>query len=246
MIAFKTTTRFLVLAIFITGLAIGGCGRSKESESFSLDGVNLFELDFAKNIVLGSEYGGDGRCTRFVRSPKISLFVFDSDVRSRGAFNQAVSQINSALTGTGIQLRVSTENDESAEIKVFFAALSSFSEIARRFGIGYVAGNTGFFQTAWNGYHEITSAQVMIASDQLPGQQIYSVILEELTQALGFGKDQAYLRDSIFYETSMDPGFALSYGALDAKLIRFFYRHVAPGDGERELTKKFARYWNGM
>ena len=50
-----------------------------------------------------------------------------------------------------------------------------------------------------------------------------STIREELTQALGLGKDSASYSDSIFYETGGDGGYATAYSDLDKEIIKMLY-----------------------
>lgn len=50
-----------------------------------------------------------------------------------------------------------------------------------------------------------------------------SLIREEITQPFGLGKDSESHSDSIFYETSGDPGHNTAYSELDKKIIQMLY-----------------------
>jgi hypothetical protein len=49
------------------------------------------------------------------------------------------------------------------------------------------------------------------------------LILEEVTQSLGLGKDSLLYKESIFYETSVDGRFAQDFADIDLELIRLLY-----------------------
>ncbi len=50
-----------------------------------------------------------------------------------------------------------------------------------------------------------------------------SLILEEVTQALGLMNDATAYPRSIFYETATDGGFETEYAPVDRELIRLLY-----------------------
>lgn len=50
-----------------------------------------------------------------------------------------------------------------------------------------------------------------------------SVIIEEIVQSLGLGRDSPRYPTSIFYETPTDGGFVQELSAIDRELIRLLY-----------------------
>ena len=231
--------RQIALTLLFSSLLLGCAVQSEDS--YVSSPKSELSRRFVDTVILGSEYGQSGAVSRFAKSPRLSIFGADSARRSM--VTSATAQINRAIFNSRIQINVGAESDRSADILLYYAPMSQFASIARENGFEYSSGNSGFFWIFWNGNHEITKAVVMIASDVHTENQLRSVTLEELTQAMGAVNDQAFLNGSIFYETASDAGFAQELSVMDQKLMAFLYGRLNPGYDKRAVDYVFNRYW---
>lgn len=200
-------------------------------------------LAWAATVILGPEYGGDGKvCSRWVKAPTLS--VFGGTDEERAVVADTVKQINAVLADTPLKgIKPLGPGDERADIRVYFAPLADFPKLADRHAFKYVEGNWGYFWTFWNGRREIDRAYVLLASDKLAGKRLRHFALEEITQCLGLMNDSPAFPDSIFYSKGDDGGDAQKLSELDAKLIRFFFTHIQPGDRQPEVRAAFRKHW---
>ena len=105
---------------------------------------------------------------------------------------------------------------------------------------GAADGLGGQFLVNYNSSGEMTHGRCWIR-DSEPASNRKSWIREEITQALGLGKDSESYSDSIFYETSEDGGFATSFSELDKKIIQMVYDpRVKTGMNAAEVEKALA------
>ena len=81
----------------------------------------------------------------------------------------------------------------------------------------------GQFSTTWSSSNMILYRAMCWVKDSLTADQRKSLIREELTQALGLGKDSASYSTSIFYEDTGEPGWNTSFSELDKKIIKMVY-----------------------
>ena len=102
---------------------------------------------------------------------------------------------------------------------------------------------SGYFASTWNGRHEIVKSVAMVATDRHSGVQLRSVVLEEMVQSLGPGTDQSIVKNSIFYETSTDSGFADHLSVFDRNLLRVLYQDLQPGADKTQVEVAFERFF---
>lgn len=120
------------------------------------------------------------------------------------AIDFAIREINGA--GAGISLARAAGGPGSGDILVRMVAISD-GDMVGDIGIPALEGQpmgAAYVYVWWNLRNEITSAQILLADD-LPIPEVYPVLLEEMTQALGFLTDirnPAYDFDSVFAEDS--------------------------------------------
>lgn len=202
------------------------------------------ESTWAQTVLLGSEFGGSGKlCSRWTKSPRLS--VFGGTQQHRRVIEDTVAHLNETLAKTPIKrIELIKPNAEGAEIRVYFARLSEFNDLAKRHHFGYPAGNFGYFYTFWNGRHEMRSAIVMLATDRLTGNNLRHYALEEITQSLGLANDSPEFSDSIFFENGSNFGNAISLSSRDQKLLRIFYNHIKPGGRRTDIREAVRKYWN--
>jgi Protein of unknown function (DUF2927) len=119
------------------------------------------------------------------------------------ALDRAISEING--TGAGLRLR-RTAPRSAAPIEVWFSDLDQGDPIALP-GMAFPKGDRmegARVYIWWNEIKDIDRAVIILSRDLTP-DEMGSVMLEELTQAMGFLTDlegPAYAETSIFSETS--------------------------------------------
>lgn len=137
------------------------------------------------------------------------------------ALDRAIAELNAA--GAGLHLR-RVPTGHGAPMRIYLTPAGDGDAI---FGTG-VDGvddeiiGAGLTTVWWNDNREITNALIVMAGD-LPSPEIYPVMLEELTQALGFLTDirsALYERESVFSE---DSNSVTRLGPQDLMVLRRHY-----------------------
>ncbi|MEJ7729291.1 MAG: DUF2927 domain-containing protein [Polyangiaceae bacterium] len=183
--------------------------------------------EWARQVALDAEFGRpDGRVARWVTSPTLS--VIEGSPADRDDLLDLLPVLDELMAPLAID--VVADGDESADIEVHFAPLSSFGGIAAANGFQYVPGNWGYFYSFWNEDTELTKAYILLANDLLMDDALRHFTFEETTQSLGLGADSPIFPDSIFFADGDDGGSALALSPLDSRLVRFLYTHLQPGD----------------
>ena len=96
--------------------------------------------------------------------------------------------------------------------------------------------NVGVFNIQYEA-NVINKARIFVNTTVTNLGQQESLILEEITQSLGLGRDSPRIRNSIFFETSTDGGFATEYADIDKELIRLLYHpDMTVGLNENEVN----------
>jgi Protein of unknown function (DUF2927) len=119
------------------------------------------------------------------------------------ALDAAIADING--TGAGLHLR-RAKKGEAAPVEIWFSDISNGDPIALP-GMSFPQGDKmegARVYIWWNDAKEIDRAVIILSQDLLPAE-MGSVMLEELTQSLGFLTDlegKAYADSSIFSEYS--------------------------------------------
>ncbi len=196
---------------------------------------------WVEKVTLGPEYGGGGKvCSRWVKTPKLSVFGATSEQQKVVA--SSLAHLNETLANTPIKrIELLSPNDSGANILVYFAPQRELPDLAKKHGFKYVEGNWGYFWTFWN-RHKIHRAIVLLASDKLKGKLLRHFTLEEITQSLGLSNDSAIFSNSIFYAGW---SYTQHLSELDKKLIIFFYNHIQPGAKLRDVQVAFKKHWQG-
>lgn len=216
------------------GAGAGGAGAGGSGAGGASVDVALVR-EWALEVALGSEFGGGDRVVRWMHPPTLS--VVEGTPEGSALLDELIPQLNLLMPETPIQ-RIG-DGDTSADIDVHFIELERFEEVGYAHGFGVVPGNLGYFYMFWDGAGALRESYVLLARDQLSGDELRHFTFEETTQALGLARDSAIFEDSIFYANGSDGGSALDLSALDRRLVRLLYTHGAPGDDAESLGAKF-------
>lgn len=203
-----------------------------QAQDYVVTEGRLSDEDFYRLIACGAP--PDGSCALpFVRWPLGARISVGLDVLPPGYPSALAEAVDAAIdfvireindVGAGISLARSDAGTGVGDILVRMVAISD-GDTVRGTGIPALEGEpmgAAYVYVWWNPLNEITSAQILLADD-LPVPEVYPVLLEEMTQALGFLTDirnPAYDFDSVFAE---DSNAVAHLGAQDrAALLRHY------------------------
>lgn len=177
-------------------------------------------IAYFKSIALGFEYGVSTNVTRKWLSP-MKIFVGGDkyNVVLLNDLNQAITGINNLATDG---FRIETTTDSAASnCYLFFGSKEEFETLFPD-AAGSMGSNLALFNVWWEA-DTLNRARIFIDISTTTPIQQKSLILEEVTQSIGFGRDSPQYPESIFFETEGDGGFATEYAERDRDLIRLLY-----------------------
>ena len=228
--------RALVLALaalLAAGPAPAEKLRAGEEPDYVETTGRLSDETFYRLIACGAPPGGD--CTMpFVRWPQARArnLRIQLDVVPVGypdalagemsdALDRAIAEINDA--GADLHLR-RTRGKEEGDVLISMLNTSAGEEV-RGSGVRDLEGavmGAAFVYVWWDGSNRITDARILMADD-MPLSEVYPVLLEELSQSLGFLND---IRNPIYNAVSVfseDSNAVMTLGRQDRAIMRRHY-----------------------
>tara|TARA_Y100001937_G_C7136312_1_gene340181 strand:- start:760 stop:1623 length:864 start_codon:yes stop_codon:yes gene_type:complete len=236
--------------------------------------VDTASFDYMKEVAFGFESASLSEVIRkWHNNVYIKLHAVNNDgtttTPNAGDFAELqsiVSELNELITTIDIVLLTGGSSDECVSethardfsgtcsttghplpnINMYITTKSRWGIISGQSEVSLSGLGGQFLTTTTN--TSITSAKCWVSS-ALSATNRKSLIREEITQPLGFGKDSETHSDSIFYETAGDGGFATAFSQLDKNIIRMVYDRRLKG-GEtvaqaEEALKKPAAFISG-
>lgn len=180
--------------------------------------------EYFNEIALGYEYGGSSPVVRKWTVPMRIYIENGSKPRLRRTLKRTISEINE-LVSDGFHMELVNE-PEQANCTIFFGSNKLFLRYHPKVHIGV---NKAVFNVWWEN-NCIYKARIFINTSYTTRRQQKSLIVEEITQVLGLGKDSDKYPGSIFYETENDGGYSTSFSPIDKALIRTLYhQEMKPG-----------------
>lgn len=174
-------------------------------------------VNYFQEVALGFEYGNVSPVTRKWKTD-MRIYVGGSpDAAVRQELESIVEELNSYFKD-GFQMQLVDQKDRS-NMFIYFGDQSTYSTLYPRQS-ALLKGASGLCTVAWNGRNEITRGHIFIRTEKNSIEEQRHVIREELTQALGFGKDSPRFMDSIFQSSFTTP---TQYSEVDKELIRLLY-----------------------
>lgn len=174
-------------------------------------------ISYFKDVALGFELGNSSEITRKWGSQMKIYVAGTTNSTLMAKLERSINDINTLATdGFSIAL-VSSQSQSNTYF--YFGTKSEYESLFPGTDVGT---NWGLFNVWWNS-DVINQARIFVDTERPSIAQQESLILEELTQALGLGKDSPKYTNSIFYETSTNGGFATEYSDLDKELVRLLY-----------------------
>ncbi|RMG69219.1 MAG: DUF2927 domain-containing protein [Bacteroidetes bacterium] len=175
-------------------------------------------IRYFKEIALGFENGNASEITRKWQTPMRILIEGTPDSSILAKVHQAVDTLNRLATdGFFIEIVENTAYD----CLLFFGSTTDFIDSFPD-AEDQLAGNFAIFNVWWND-DVINRARIFIDTERPSLAQQESLVLEEITQVLGLGKDSPRYPNSIFYERPNNGGFAREFAEIDKELVRLLY-----------------------
>ena len=222
-----------ILALLLAGTAQADKIRDEEAPDYVETTGRLTDEAFYRLVACGAP--PRGACIMpFVRWPRETArdLVVQLDGPPTGypealagamadALDRAIAEINDA--GADLRLR-RTRGKEEGDILISLLNISAGEEV-RGSGVRDLEGavmGAAFVYVWWDASNRITDARILMADD-LPMEEVYPVLLEELAQSLGFLND---IRNPL-YETvsvfSEDSNSVETLGRQDRAILRRHY-----------------------
>ncbi|MEL6718854.1 MAG: DUF2927 domain-containing protein [Bacteroidota bacterium] len=210
----------LCLSIFIF---LSSCTKDEEiiepqGADSELTDFELETIDYFKEVALGFENGGVPEITRRWNAPMKIFIDGNPSEKNMAKVIEAMTIINSLQTLDDFYVEL-VEEENLSNCYLFFGSALEFEMMFSGVTVG---SNYGNFYVWWQS-NNINRARIFVDTDRANEEQQESLILEEITQALGLGKDSPKYTNSIFYETPTNGGFATEYSEIDKELIRLLY-----------------------
>ncbi len=202
----------------ITGEVEVTSGESVELANINISlKVSQDLITYFQDVALGFELGSASEITRKWGSAMKIYVDGSTNATLLAKLNRSIDDINELATdGFSVEL-VSSESQSNTYF--YFGTKEEYESLFPGTDIGT---NWGQFNVWWNS-NVINRARIFVDTQRPNTSQQESLILEELTQALGLGKDSPKYTNSIFYETSTNGGFNTEYSDLDRELVRLLY-----------------------
>lgn len=213
------TRKYLLLFYFSVFLLVTACSKNDEDVLSEQDEYKLEIISYFKDVALGFENGRSSNVTRKWDSPMKVFIDGDPSQRVYDQIERTLNNINELATD-GFSAEIINDIN-SSNCYFFFGTRSDFIE---KFpdALGQIGSNYAIFNVWWND-NVINRARIFIDINRPTLTQQESLVLEEITQSLGFGRDSPKYPSSIFYETLTDGGFATAYSNIDKELVRLLY-----------------------
>ncbi len=170
------------------------------------------EIDYFREIVLGSEYGlGALTVKKWRRNIRIEVSGHPT-LQDLATLQRVITDLNNIIAPK-IQIELTHGN---GNVKLMFIPHDEFYQYEPPGIIFY----GGFFRTWWHPTGEIYKGCVVIGSDHVDQHHRSHLIREELTQTLGLMNDSMKFKDSIFYQGNSE---VTSFSSLDKRVIKRLY-----------------------
>lgn len=193
---------------------------SCSDEEEPISSYNESVIQYFKSVALGFEYGISTNITRKWLTP-MKIFVGgdkDNAVLLQD-LTSTITEINSLVTD-GFSIEITTDSAAS-NCYIFFGSKEEFIDMFPD-ASSTMGNNLALFNVWWDA-DVLNRARIFVDVTTTTATQQKSLILEEVTQSLGFGRDSPKYPESIFFETEFDGGFATEYADRDRDLIRLLY-----------------------
>lgn len=150
-------------------------------------------LDYFGEIAFGNEFEkSDYRMKKAVKP--INIYMQGDYTEEDMEFaTQFIKDVNRKIPAMPL---LSFTKKNKANVVITYTPLADMAKHITK----YYEGNWGMFYYFWNGRHEITKVEIVIANDVTNQEERNHLFMEELLGALGTPNDSYTYSDSIFYQ----------------------------------------------
>ena len=215
----------IILVFTLIALLIG-CSKNEDKDVFPEPSEELTTyqrklIQYFKEIALGMEYDNKVKIVKKWEMP-MKLFIDGKKTKEvLDKLDETIFQINE-LVGKDNKFHIELVDDiNQANGYMFLGSKEDFLSLHPDMK-GYIKDNWALFYVWWNN-NVLYKTKIYIKADNTTIAEQKSLILEELTQSIGLFRDSPRYKNSIFYETPNDGGFAQVYSRMDKDLIRLLY-----------------------
>ena len=168
-------------------------------------------VEYYNEISTGSEYGDPTTTCKWKKDVKI-FFDFENSDTIRKYSEEVIKDLNDLIDPIAISI---TDNKSDANLFIY---CGTFDEYKKRYNIVIEGRFLGF--TCTNFYSMTIYRGYVFISKYIRGDELKSVICEEITQSFGLANDSWKYPESIFFQGS---NLNTEFSNIDKEIIKHHY-----------------------
>jgi hypothetical protein len=235
-VIFSFSRKYLVLIALVVLSVVSSVANNENPKKSALSEQQKSVITYFQEVALGFEFGNTTAVTR-KWATDMKVFVAGApNAESIKELNKIISEINT-LANDGFKIAV-VSNKEDSNLTLFFGSKAGYAELFPK-EAHLLKGSSGLCTISWNSKNQIVRGHIFVKNENISVIEQRHVIREELTQALGFGKDSPRYMESIFQSSFTTP---TEYSAIDKELIKLLYHpQMSTGLESGEVESVIAR-----
>jgi hypothetical protein len=174
-------------------------------------------ITYFKEVALGFEFGNTTAVTRKWTNNMNIYIAGKPSAEAKAELKKIAAEIN-ALANDGFKINIVSRREDS-NMYLFFGSKSEYAELFPK-EAPLLKGASGLCTISWNNKNHIIKGHIFIKNQNISAVEQRHVIREEVTQALGLGKDSPRYMDSVFQSAYTTP---TEYASIDKQLISLLY-----------------------
>lgn len=133
--------------------------------------------EWAAEVLSGTEFGGGEPVVRRFVAP-VRVAMMQGSAAQSALLADVMDTLAGVLDRSGMTLTRVTDQDESAQMLVWFTPYDTFAAVANEHGFTSYPDNLGQFYVTWDATQALTKAYVLLASDLLTGAALVHFTFE--------------------------------------------------------------------
>ena len=217
LLSLNFTKKILVLATAGVLSVISSIASNDNPKKALLSEQQKGVVTYFQEVALGFEFGNTTAVTRKWAADMKVFVDGNASAEAKAELKKIVAEIN-ALVSDGFKISIVSRREDS-NMLLFFGSKSAYGELFPK-EASLLKGASGLCTISWNNKNHIIRGHIFIKNENISAVEQRHVIREELTQALGLGKDSPRHMDSVFQSSYTTP---TEYAAIDKQLIAILY-----------------------
>lgn len=190
-------------------------------------------LEYFEEVV-GFEYSSDSLIRRFEKDIFIFVHGIDFSFELLHELKDIIQEVNE-LTGNGVRLEVVTDPD-NANFDIYLTTEEYYVGLFPSWKEA-IAENFGYYHVYFDG-DKLGSARIFVDTKRASLRYQRHLLREELTQAMGLGRDSDRYEKSVFFEAWSD---VTTFLPIDLEVIRLMYHEDMQSGIDRSSAVELAR-----